>query len=170
MNKIKVWFKDYLNSNKMQLTRYENLTPNNIILKEAKECKVKDLKLKYKRIPIETKYPNGKKGVIVIWDAICFEFGVNEKKSQETDKLVWYSISVCLWGRDYEPSQAERGFYDFICNFTEVCKQHLEEEYGADMASSMSTPLYYKKKEYVDKKGKRKQRQMSQPLQYFMLN
>ena len=50
----------------MQLTRYENLTPNNIILKEAKECKVKDLKLKYKRIPIETKYPNGKKGVIVI--------------------------------------------------------------------------------------------------------
>ena len=25
----------------MQLTRYENLTPNNIILKEAKEYKVK---------------------------------------------------------------------------------------------------------------------------------
>lgn len=34
----------------MQLTRYENLTPNNIILKEAKEYKVKDSKIKYTRI------------------------------------------------------------------------------------------------------------------------
>lgn len=36
----------------MQLTSYENLTPDNIIFKEAKEYKVKDSKIKYKRIPI----------------------------------------------------------------------------------------------------------------------
>ena len=46
MNKTEIQFKDYLNGNKMQLTRYENLTSNNIILKEAKENKVKDSKLK----------------------------------------------------------------------------------------------------------------------------
>ena len=112
--------------------------------------------LRYKRIPIETKYPDGKKGAIVIETPFLFSFGVNEKNSQETDKLVGYSIPVCLWGRDSVPSEAEREFYDSTCKFTYVCKQHLEEEYGADMASSMSDPFYYKKKEYVDKKGKKK--------------
>ena len=88
----------------MQLTRPDNLTPNKIILKEAEEYKVKDSKLKYKRIPIETKYPDGKKGAIVIETPFIFSFGVNEKKSQETDKLVGYSIPVCLWERDRVPS------------------------------------------------------------------
>ena len=140
----------------MQLTRPDNLTPNNIILKEAKEYKVKDSKLKYKRIPIETKYPDGKKEAIVIETPFLFSFNVNEKKSQETDKLVGYSIPVCLWERDRVPSETEREFYEFIRKFIVVCKQHLEEEYGADMALSMSDPFYYKKLEYVDKKGKKK--------------
>ena len=142
----------------MQLTRPDNLTPNNptIILKEAKEYKVKDSKLKYKRIPIETKYPDGKKGAIVIETPFLFSFGVNEKKSQETDKLVGYSIPVCLWERDRVPSEPEREFYEFTRKFVVVCKQQLEEEYGADMATSMTDPFYYKKIEYVDKKGKKK--------------
>lgn len=142
----------------MQLTRPDNLTPNNptIVLKEAKEYKVKDSKLKYKRIPIETKYPDGKKGAIVIETPFLFSFGVNEKKSQETDKLVGYSIPVCLWERDRVPSEPEREFYEFTRKFVVVCKQQLEEEYGADMATSMTDPFYYKKIEYVDKKGKKK--------------
>ena len=61
-----------------------------------------------------------------------------------------------MWERDREPSQAERGLYDFICKFTDVCKQHLAGEYGADLASSMSEPSYYKQFEYTDKKGKKK--------------
>lgn len=141
----------------MQLTRYENLTPNNIILKEAKEYKVKDSKIKYTRIKIETKYSNGRKGAIIIETPLLFSFGVNEKRSQETNKLVGYSIPVCLWWeRDSQPSIEQREFHNFISKFTEVCKKHLEEEYDADMASSMSTPFYYKKIEYVDKKRKKK--------------
>ena len=111
MNKIEILFKDYLNSNKMQLTRYENLTPNNIIFKEAK----------YKRIPIETKYPDGKKGAIVIETPFLFSFGVNEKRSQETSKLAGYSIPVCLWEEDGQPNDPERDFYELICKFTDVC-------------------------------------------------
>lgn len=34
------------------------------------------------------------------------------------------------------------------------------------MATSMTDPFYYKKIEYVDKKGKKNSRQMSQPRQY----
>ena len=80
----------------MQLSSYENLTKDNIIFKEAKEFKVQDSKIKYKRIPIEIKYPNGKKGPLVIESPFLFSFGVSEKKNQETKKLVGYSIPVYL--------------------------------------------------------------------------
>ena len=67
----------------MQLTSYHNLTPNNFIFNDAKEYKVKDSKIKYKRIKIETVYPNGKKGDLVIETPFLFSFGVNEKLNQE---------------------------------------------------------------------------------------
>ena len=38
----------------------------------------------------------------------------------------------------------------------EICRLHLEREFGADLASSMSLPFYYKQVEYTDKKGKKK--------------
>ena len=67
----------------MQITSYKDLTTDNIIFKEAKEYKVKDSKIKYKRIPIEVKYPNGKKGALVIETPLLFSFGVNEKKTKK---------------------------------------------------------------------------------------
>jgi len=122
----------------MQLTRPENLTPNKIIFNNAKEYQVKDSKIKNKRIKIEKVYPNGKKGDLVIETPCLFSFGVNEKKSQETNKLVGYSIPVCLWEKDGSQSSPEKHFFEFICKMVEVCKQHLAEEHGADLASFMS--------------------------------
>ena len=118
----------------MQITSYEELTPDNIKFKEAKEYKVKDSKIKYKRIPIEVKYSNGKKGQLIIETPLLFSFGVNEKKNQETNKLVGYSIPVCLWAKDSEPNPQEKAFCDVINNITTICQQHLESEYGADLA------------------------------------
>ena len=83
----------------MQVSSYENITQENIIFNEAKEYKVNDSKIKYKRIPIEVKYPNNKKGPIVVESPVLFSFGVSEKKNQDTGKLVGYSIPVCLWSR-----------------------------------------------------------------------
>ena len=140
----------------MQITSYEDLTPDNIIFNEAKEYKVKDSKIRYKRIPIEVKYPNGKKGQLIIETPLLFSFGVNEKKNQETNKLVSYGIPVCLWAKDSEPNTQEKAFFDVINNITTICQQHLENEYGANRASSLSEPFYYKQVEYIDKKGKKK--------------
>ena len=140
----------------MQLSSYDNLTPENIIFNEAKEFKVKDSKIKYKRIPIEVKYPNGKKGPLVIGTPILFSFGVNEKKKQETGKLVGYSLPVCLWSKDLSPNAKEKEFFDVINDVMEICRLYLESEYGADLASSLSSPFYYKQVEYTDKKGKKK--------------
>ena len=142
----------------MQLSSYDHLTTDNIIFNEAKEYKVKDNKIKYKRIPIEVKYSNGKKGALVVETPLLFSFGVSEKKNQETNKLVGYSIPVCLWAKDSEPSTKEKAFFEVINNVTTLSKQHLENEYGADLASTLSSPFYHKQEEYTDKKGKKKTR------------
>lgn len=118
----------------MQLTSYENLTKENILFQEAREYKVKDSKFKYQRVKIETKFLNGKNQR---WfnnrDAVCFSFGVNEKKSQETDKLVGFSIPVCLWEKDGQPNENKKAFFEAISKITEICQQHLENEYSADL-------------------------------------
>ena len=142
----------------MQLSSYDRLTPENIIFNQPKEFKVKDSKIKYTRIPIEVKYPNGKKGALIIETPLLFSFGVSAKKNQETNKIVGYSIPVCLWSKDSEPNAKEKAFFDTLNNLREICCQHLESEYGPDMASALSSLLYYKQVEYTDKKGKKKTR------------
>ena len=125
---------------------------------EAKEFKIKDSKIKYKRITIEVKYPNGKKGALVVETPLLFSFGVNEKKNQETNKLVGYSMPVCLWAKDSDPNTKEKAFFDAINNVTTLSQHHLESEYGADLASTLSSPFYHQQEEYTDKKGKKKTR------------
>ena len=142
----------------MQLSSYDHLTSDNIIFNEAKEYKVKDSKIKYKRIPIEVKYLNGKKGPLVIETPLLFSFGVNEKENQETNKLVGYSMPVCLWAKDSEPNTKEKAFFDAINNVKYLSQRHLENEYGVDLASTLSSPFYYIQEEYTDKKGKKKTR------------
>ena len=155
----------------MQLSSYDQITQENIIFNEPKEFKVKDSKIKYKRIPIEIKYPNGKKVALVIETPLLFSFGVSEKKNQETGKLVGYSIPVCLWSKDSEPNAKEKAFFDALNNLREICCKHLESEYGSDMASTLSSLFYYKQVEYTDKKGKKKTRvdESSAPVLYAKL-
>ena len=93
---------------------------------------------------------------MIIETPLLFSFGVNEEKNQETKMLVGYSIPICLWAKHSEPNPEEKAFFEAINNITTICQQHLENEYGADLASSLSSPFYYKQVEYTDKKGKNK--------------
>ena len=50
-----------------------------------------------------------------------FSFGVNEKKSKESDKFVGYSIPVCLREKESDPTPEETGapngnFRENICS------------------------------------------------------
>ena len=155
----------------MQLSSYENITQENIIFNKAKEYKVKDSKIKYKRIPTEVKYPNGKKGPLVVESPVLFSFGLSEKKNQETGKLAGYSIPVCLWSRDSVPNTKELAFFDTLNNIVLMSQKHLENEFGPDLASSMSSPFYYKQIEYTDKKGRSKTKKddSSAPVLYAKL-
>ena len=155
----------------MQLSSYENITQENIIFNEPKEYKVKDSKIKYKRIPIEVIYPNNKKGPLVVETPFLFSFGVSENKDRKTGKLVGYSIPVCLWKKDSEPDNKEKAFFDFINILKTLSQQHLENEYRPDQASSLSSPFYYKQIEFTDKKGKKRTKvdESSAPIFYAKL-
>ena len=155
----------------MQLSIYENITQENIIFNQTKEYKVKDSKIKYKRIPIEVKYPNGKKGALVVESPVLFSFGVSENKDQKTGSLNGYSIPVCLWNRDSVPNTKELAFFETLNNIVLFCQKHLEDEFGPDLASSLSNPFYYKQIEYTDKKGRSKTKKddTSAPVLYAKL-
>ena len=155
----------------MQLSNYESINSESIIFNEEKDYKVKDTKFKYKRIPIEIKYPNGKKGPLIIETPFLFSFGINENKNKDTGKLVGYSIPVCLWQRNSEPNKQEKAFFDVLNKMVNLTNNYLENQYGSDLASSLSSLFYYKKEEYIDKKGKTKTRidESSSPVLYTKL-
>ena len=54
--------------------------------------------------------PSSKKGALVIETPFLFSFGVNERLTQETNQLTGYSIPVCLWQREEEPTTEEKEF------------------------------------------------------------
>ena len=155
----------------MRLSKYEDVTKENIIFNKTKEYKVKDTNIKYKRIKIEVNYPNGKRGPLVVETPLLFSFGVSENKDQKKGKLNGYSIPVCLWDRDGVPNQKELSFFEVINSINSLCQNHLEEEYGPDLASYMTSPFYFKTITYTDKKGREKTKKddTSAPLLYAKL-
>ena len=155
----------------MQLSSFENITKDNIVFQTAKKFKIPNSKIKYERIKIERKLPNGKTKPIVVATPILFSFGISERKDQETNKINGYSIPVCLWKKDSEPNQKETNFFNTINKVQELCQDHLSREYGENEASSLSDMLYYKQVEYVDKKGKTKKKkdETSSPVLYVKL-
>ena len=94
-----------------------------------------------------------------------------KKKNQDTGKLVGYSMPVCLWSKDSVPNTKELSFFETLSNVVLMCRRYLESEYGADLASSLSSPFYYKQVEYIDKKGKKKTKidESSAPVLYAKL-
>ena len=128
-------------------------------------------KIKYQRIKIERKLPNGKTTPLVVETPFLFSFGISERKDQETNKVNGYSIPVCLWKKDAEPNQKETNFLNIINKVQELCQDHLSREIGENEATSLSDILYYKQVEYTDKKGKTKKKkdETSSPVLYVKL-
>ena len=155
----------------MQLSALENLSKENIIFLEPKECQLKNSKIKYKRIKIKMKYPNGKIGALVLETPFLFSFGVNERKNQETNQLTGYTIPVCLWKKDSNPNQEEKDFHDSLKVIHEICRDYLAENYGDNEASSFGEILYYKQIEHQNSKGKTKKKkdESSSPVLYVKL-
>ena len=110
----------------MQLSSFENITEDNIVFQAAKKFKIPNSKMKYERIKIERKLPDGKTTPLVVATPILFSFGISERKDQETNKINGYSIPVCLWKKDAGPNQKESNFLDIIKKVQELCQDHQE--------------------------------------------
>ena len=155
----------------MQLSSFENITEDNIVFQTAKKHKVPNSKIKYQRIKIERKLPNGKTTPLVVETPFLFSFGISERKDQETNKISGYSIPVCLWKKDAEPNQKETIFLNIINKVQDLGRDHLSRDYGENEASCLSEILYYKQIDYFDKKGKSKKKkdETSAPVLYVKL-
>ena len=105
----------------MQLSSFENITDDNIVFQTAKKHEVPNNKIKYQRIKIERKLPNGKLTPLVVETPFLFSFGISERKDQETNKISGYSIPVCLWKKDAEPNQKETNFLNIINKVYDLC-------------------------------------------------
>ena len=155
----------------MQLSSFENITEDDIVFHSAKKHKVPNSKIKYQRIKIERKLPNGKLTQLVVETPFLFSFGISERKDQETNKISGYSIPVCLWKKDAEPNQKETNFLNIINKVQDLCRDHLSREYGENEATCLSDILCYKQIEYTDGKGKtkKKKNKTSAPVLYVKL-
>ena len=152
----------------MQLSSIGNITEDNIVFHTAKKHKVSNSKIKYQRIKIERKLPNGKFSPLVVETPFLFSFGISERKDQE---ISGYSIPVCLWKKDAEPNQKELNFFNIVNKVQDLCRDHLPRVYGENEAVCLSEILYYKQIEYIDGKGKTKKKKdkSSAPVLYVKL-
>ena len=155
----------------MQLSSIENITEDNIVFHEPKEFQLPNTSIKYKRIKIETKLPNGKISPLVVETPFLFSFGVSKRKNQETGRLTGYSIPVCLWKKDQNPNQEEQDFFNLLNNIHDICRSYLEKNYGENQAASLGEILSYKQMEYTNSKGKTKKKkdESSSPVLYVKL-
>ena len=142
----------------MQLSSIENITEDNIVFHEPKEFQLRNTSIKYKRIKIETKMPNGKISPLVVETPFLFSFGVSKRKNQQTGELNGYSIPVCLWKKDEKPNQEEENFFNLLNKIHEICRDYLEKNYGDNEATSLGEILYYKQIEYTNEKGRTKKK------------
>ena len=155
----------------MQLSSFENITEDNIVFHSAKKHKVPNSKIKYQRIKIERKLPNGKFTPLVVETPFLFSFDISEREDQETNKISGYSIPVCLWKKDAEPNKKETNFLNIINKVQDLCRDHLSRDYGENKAACLSDVLYYKQIEHTDGKGKTKKKKdkTSAPVLYVKL-
>ena len=143
----------------MQLTKPTNLRKESVIFRKPKTDKHGNESIK-----IQTKYDDNKLGPLVIEAPFLFSFGVNERKSQESGELVGYTLPVCLWEKDEEPTPEQSAFAECLTLLQEACYEYLVEKYDPDVSERLSEILYYKTT--TDKKGRKKRDESFPPVLY----
>ena len=146
----------------MQLTKPSNLRKESIKFLEPKTDKHGN-----EIIKIQTKYPDNKLGPLVIETPFLFSFGVNERKSLESDELVGYTLPVCLWEKDEEATSLQTDFWKCLTKIETWCHKYLEKTRGADVSERLKNILYYK--QTTDNHGVTKKDEKIPPVLYTKL-
>ena len=149
----------------MQLSSIENITEDNIVFHTAKKHKVPNSKIKYQRIKIERKLPNGKFSLLVVES--LFSFGISERKDQETNKISGYSIPVCLWKKDVEPNKKELNFLNILTKVQDLVVIIFQEIMVKMKQSVFPISYITNKLNMLMEKVKPRKKRINQVLRFF---
>ena len=143
----------------IQLTQPDGYKPNNMIFSQAESNTIPTKggpAIQYKRIQINTRYPDGTQGPLILPTANndgkgIFSFGVQQNKDPQTGRLTGFTMPLCLWSKGGATDQ-ETIFIDTFNAIVEYAKEYLVENRDEiekfDLEKSdlkRLNPLYYKK-------------------------
>ena len=110
------------------------------------------------RRKIQKEYPEGKSGPLVIETPFLFSFGVH------TGEIDGYTLPVCLWGKDEEPTPEQKEFAECLTFLKELFCEYLERDFES---KRMRDILYYK--QTTNKHGKNIRDERFPPVLYAKL-
>lgn len=116
---------------------------------------IPDSKFTYKRITINTRYPDGSVGPLIIPTEELFSFGVGENLNPETGKVNGYVFPLAMYSKDgVKPKEKE--WVETFNSIVDNCKKHLIEHrkeiemYELEESDLKKlNPMYYKKEKGV---------------------
>ena len=108
----------------IQLTNASGYNTKNMIFSTPLSGNVKDTTIKFRRIPISTKYPDGTTGDLILPTERLFSFGVCENISPETKKSNGFVFPLVLYSKE-GATQAEKDFLETFNNIIDECKKYL---------------------------------------------
>jgi hypothetical protein len=146
----------------IQLTSFPDYDTKRMIFSEPVSVQVPNSTITYKRININTLYPDGSIGPLIVSTPRIFSFGVSENKDfNNPEKINGHTLPLCLWNRE-GPSDEEKMWTDTFDRVVEQCKKHLlrnKEEIGQYELTigdlKKLSPLYWKREKgkIVEKLG-----------------
>lgn len=110
-----------------------------------------DTTVKFKRISIGTKNPDGSLGDLIIPTLRLYSFGLSPNRDQKTGRIDGYSIPLCMFSRD-DPTDEQRKWVETFNNIVEHAKEYILdhkddiERYDLEPAELKKlNPMYYKR-------------------------
>jgi hypothetical protein len=134
-----------------QLTSAFGYDVKNIRFRKPVDGSILNDTVKFKRIAIGTKNPDGSLGELVIPTLQVYSFGLSENVNPQTSKTDGYSLSLCLYSKD-NVTEEQKKWVETFNSIVEYIKQYLLdhkddiEKYELETADLKKlNPLYYKK-------------------------
>lgn len=134
-----------------QLTSAFGYDVKNIRFRKPVDGSILNDTVKFKRIAIGTRNPDGTLGELVIPTLSVYSFGLSENVNPQTQKADGHSLSLCLYSKD-NPSDEQKKWVETFNAIVEYIKQYLLdhkddiEKYELEPADLKKfNPLYYKK-------------------------
>jgi len=134
-----------------QLTSAFGYDVKNIRFRKPIDGSILNDTVKFKRIAIGTRNPDGSLGELVIPTLQVYSFGLSENVNPQTSNTDGHSLSLCLYTKD-NPTEEQKKWVETFNSIVEHIKQYLLdhkddiEKYELEPADLKKlNPLYYKK-------------------------